>query len=620
MHHRSHLRSRLFSTLFALGIFIASHAAQAGVILVGDSSPDGDGAPAFACGDAANPCDTIQNGISVATPGDTLQIAAGNFTENVVVDKPLTLQGAGVGQTNLFPSLSNPNCNSGSLCGGAASSVVLVQANDVVVRDLAVDGDNPASTSGIVVGGADIDARNGIIVNFLVGNFNNLEVGNVAVRNVFLRGIQVSDGSGFNIHDNTVDNVQGSSASISIFLTSASGIARQNSVSHCNDAIASNYSSGIQFLDNQVSNCSTGLHTDNAGGAGGTPPVDLIQGNTVQDCVGPMGATYGISVFVPSEAVQVKKNTIKKCDVGLGLFGQAEGLGSPVYPEFSSNDLQDNDTGVVVTTNSNFSNVTYSTNVHGLFTSNNIVNSKTHGFFFEAQVLTDPISLPLVASTGTFSVDVKASFNRIVGSGTAGAVTNPAQLGDYTVSMENNWWGCNAGPNDAAGACDAVQGSAIDFDPWLVLELGANPGSIAKGDTSNLQIDLTKNSQGMDTSSAGKLPDGVTVSFAVDLGSIAAPGTVGTGSGIANAIYQANGGAGLATATATVDGQTVSAPIQVQDKNPPPTTPSGSGPSGVNAIEGSGCSLQTAAPWSFSLWGSALLCGFLGLALRLRRR
>ena len=70
------------------------------------------------------------------------------------------------------PGISNPVCEPGSLCGGTASNVILVEANNVTISKLTVEGDNPGLTSGVTAGGKDIDARNGIITNHVAGKFN----------------------------------------------------------------------------------------------------------------------------------------------------------------------------------------------------------------------------------------------------------------------------------------------------------------------------------------------------------------------------------------------------------------------------------------------------------------
>src|SRR4051812_2140350 len=85
----------------------------------------------------------IQAAINAASPGDTITVAAGKYYENVTVDRPLTLQGSGDG-TVVYPATSAPNpCAGSSLCGGLASNIVLVQAGNVTISNMRLEGDNP---------------------------------------------------------------------------------------------------------------------------------------------------------------------------------------------------------------------------------------------------------------------------------------------------------------------------------------------------------------------------------------------------------------------------------------------------------------------------------------------
>lgn len=141
---------------------------------------------------------SIGAAIGAAIASDTVAIGPGTFVENVIVTKALTLDGAGssgASLTTIVPALSGPTCTSGtgSICTGG-SNVILVQADDVTIRDIVVDGDNPALTSGIVSDGADLDARNGIIEDYSLGAFHRLTVAGVVVRNIYLRGIYAASG------------------------------------------------------------------------------------------------------------------------------------------------------------------------------------------------------------------------------------------------------------------------------------------------------------------------------------------------------------------------------------------------------------------------------------------
>lgn len=592
--------------LLALAFTLFSFpSARAATVLVGDPSPDGDGAPTLACGDAANPCDSIQNGVDVANPADTLQIAAGTYVENVVIAKPLALQGAGQGATILVPAQSAPNpCGDSSLCGGAASTVILVRSDSVKILDLAIDGNNPALTSGVSVGGIDVEARNGISTDNVAGSFNGLEVGRVAVRNIFLRGIQSSGGSDVHFHDNLVENVRGDASSIAIFNRVGAGLIENNQVRDCNDGIASNWSNGNVFRNNRVERCSSGLHTDNAGGNGGNPPADRIEGNSV-DCQDPSADGYGIFVFVPYQAVEVRDNVVTACAVGAAVFGQAEGLATAVYPEFAANRLENNRIGAVVTTNSNWGGNAYSTSAKAIFSANNLLNNSEQAFYFESQ--------------NGFALDVKGHFNRIYGSGGAGAALNGNETGTYAVDLENNWWGCNAGPGDAAASCDQAPAS-VDFDPWLTLSFGADPTQLPLGGSSTLLAHLQRNSAGQDLGSSASLLDGPALLFATDLGSLSASNVALAGSQAADS-FSADGGAGTAHVSVTFDGQTLSQAIEVTepiDQTPVvPNNPStGAAPTGL--VEGGGCSLQRSAG-SSPIWAIGL-AAFALAGLGRRRR
>ena len=242
---------------------------------------------------------SIQAAIEAATPGATITIGAGNYTENVVVDKSVTLQGSGV-HTVIYPGASNPVCSPGSLCEGAASSIILVQADNVTITKVKLEGDNPALSSGVVRGGKDIDARNGIITNHTLGTFNNLTVSKVVIADIYLRGVYASSGGSFNFNHDTVENVQGEEASIAMFNFEGTGVMSHNKVVSANDAISANWSKGTQFLDNKVSKSGSGIHTDNNGGSGGT--TDSISGNKISECT---KDGYGIFVFAPYVSANV---------------------------------------------------------------------------------------------------------------------------------------------------------------------------------------------------------------------------------------------------------------------------------------------------------------------------
>ncbi len=396
---------------------------------------------------------SIQRGVDAASNGFTVNVGPGVFTDNVTINKSVTVTGQGQAVTKIVPAVSNPNCGGsggGSICAaGGNSNVFLVQANNVTITQLSVDGDNPSLTSGTVAGGVDVDARNGIITDHTTGVYNNLNVNNVTLKNIFLRGIYASSGGTFSFTNNTVENVQGNTSSIGMFNFGGSGVFMNNTVSNTNDAIASNWSKGSTYTGNIVTNSASGIHTDNNGGQGGV--ADLIQNNQVSNS---KVNGYGIWVFAPYLAVTVRDNLVTNVDVGLASAGQQ----STVTTLFSGNTVDGqnkaNSTGVYVTTSLfGFG----SANTSSLFQFNYIRNN-ADGFYLESEA--------------GYNMVIEADNNSITGN-TNSQVTQAITGGSVAANMECNWWGTNSSAAIAAGI---VNGAGVDYNPRLTNGIDVAPG------------------------------------------------------------------------------------------------------------------------------------------------
>jgi len=483
---------------------------------------------------------TIAAAITAATDGDTVLLSAGTYQENVVIDKEITLQGVDRDTVIIQPSFVGANTGGGSL-GAGVSNVVLVQSDNVTIATLTVDGDNPLLTSGEVFGGADIDARNGIITDHTTGLYDNLTVMGCLAKNIWLRGIYASSGGSFLFEGDEVFNVQADLQSIGMFNFYGSGVFLNNLVYDCNDAIASNWSSGTLYDGNEVYNSGSGIHTDNNGGVGGY--ADTIQNNFVHDSA---VNGYGIWVFVPYFPVLVQNNIVTNVDVGMACA--AHGGTGVVTPVFSGNTIDGvfrlNSTGLYVTTNE----FGFGSNAVDIIFYENTITRNTDGVYLEAEA--------------GFTLSATASFNRIVDNA-SNALDALDPGGTYAGSWQHNWWGCNNGPT-----CASVS-VVVDATPWLVLDSISTDAQLASGAITDVTAHILYDSDGADTRSSGRVPS-VPVSFLGTLGSVL-PTSATLSSGSASTQFTAGFTGGFASIVSSVDSASAEILVEVISPTATPT-------------------------------------------------
>jgi nitrous oxidase accessory protein NosD len=430
------MKKRAIRLMLVCGVFVASLTAASAALAAKTVCATG-------CSSTS-----IQSAINAASAGATITIGPGSYSENVVVNKEVTLQGSG-NSTVIYPATSNPACGGGSLCGGTASNIILVEASGVTITKLRLEGDNPALTSGVVVGGKDIDARNGIITNHEAGTYNNLTVSKVKVSDVYLRGMYASSGGTFDFNHDTIENVQAEEASIAMFAFGGSGVMSHNKVTNANDAISANHSTGTQFLDNTISKSGSGVHTDNNGDSGGS--ADLIEGNKISAC---NTNGYGIFVFVPYLSATVKANKVKGCYIGLAEFGSGvSGQGAT----FSENKVDG--TGASTTDPAGTYGAYVTTDQLGFAFGDATATLSGDSFTHSGTGVLVTQSEPTPGQSAGGQATVTASGNTIHDNATGAN----GEVGT-TVNAQNNWWGCPTGPN--TGRCDTAV-DTVAYTPWL---------------------------------------------------------------------------------------------------------------------------------------------------------
>jgi parallel beta-helix repeat protein len=215
---------------------------------------------------------TIQEAINASVAGDVIQVTPGTYEEDLIVNVSVTIEGIAGGTVTIYPATSNVGSGVGGQIDTTTQSCI-IEAHDVTLRDLVFNGNNPNLS-------ADIDARNGIIANYLNGPWDRLTVEDCNVRNIWLRAIYCSLGTGHLIRNNTVRNAKAMALESSgIMLWAANGVVENNVVKKCSIGITNHNSSSGDIFNNTVSDCDLGVLTNGSNG----PTV--VYNNSFTDCV-----------------------------------------------------------------------------------------------------------------------------------------------------------------------------------------------------------------------------------------------------------------------------------------------------------------------------------------------
>jgi hypothetical protein len=312
---------------------------------------------------------------------------------------------------------------------------------------------------------------------------------------------------------------------------------------------------GFRLTDNEIVNgaTATGLFSDGNRNVGISPTrAPLVAGNLIHNNT--TGANLGTRSF---EDALIRDNTFSEANF--------DGLqGGMLRTVITGNRFVGNGrSGLALTS---FGNINVDRGAQ---------NSEVTGNLFSGNT-TEAIFLSATQPPGTISTN-EIHFNRIVGT------TGITYSGNESIDAENNWWGCNEGPGSPGCASIGGTSTTVDFNPWLTLGVTAVPGSVPFGGGSQITADLTRNSDGA-VAGAG-FPDGASVAFATDLGSVLNP--VPTSGGQAISTFTAGTTAGTATVSAALDNELVTTPVTVQaGETPPDPTPDPDPVACENAIRG----------------------------------
>ncbi|MGH2958883.1 MAG: hypothetical protein ACRDKE_04715 [Solirubrobacterales bacterium] len=490
---------------FAFGV----GGAQAATVHVETSGSDDS-----ACGASSAPCETVAQGVTNASSGDTVSIGSGTFSvTNINIGaKDLEITGASRSST-ILDGENSTNLSSGGMLRFAGTGTTTATVRDLTMRNAG----RPAS------GGVHI----AIFAVPPVGSAVNLTVSSVTVR-----GSNDTDSAIYSFHNAgtlDVDHLDaGDIAGNAILLerhTGAATISRSKIVTTNSDTaiFAMNYSeptpvTGKLTIAQNVIDASNAVGISS--GLGSAPAVPFNAGVEISNnLLRPDSATTNlISASNASPDAGGGAGDIRNLKIadnradGVGVGTGIRILGKITTPRIKSNHLRKFAVGV------------------------NVVNG----------------------AAGDGATGAVVTQNRLVNN-SVGLSNEAAEM----VNAANNWWGCNAGPG--LPGCNPVAGGATT-SPNVVLTLSANPMAPAAGGGSYVTPSVATNSLGQPVTEVFR--NGVPVQSTATGGS-ALPPAAPLIEGVADVSFLSSASTGRSVSS-TIDNQTVTLAFDDAPTPPPP--------------------------------------------------
>jgi hypothetical protein len=450
-------------TLAVCALVFGGRALAASTLYV---NPDG------LCG-GNSPCfTTIQAAVNAAAAGDTINVAAGTYVENVNVNKALTLLGPNaninpntgtrVAEAVIVPATSDPLNPS-----FAGPITVYLSASGVTFKGFTVDGDNPSLTSGVVFNGSDVDAEFGVYgdgsanLDAVVEHNIVKNVGEIAVwLNTF--GIGGSRNANSRMNANKVDNVLG-----------AFGQALRIS----DDAWA-------DVTRNVVTRSRVGIVIENFSGNVTTHPASQIAENSLSTFR--IGIRHNLHYVYANPGFTITRNSVSaysqspmppQVTTPTAWQGiRVESVQQTVAVDVIDNEVDGNratlqGAGYTRIEGLNVTNAA-ATSPNIRFRLNNVTDN-IRGVFHETPAVPTLTCNNITGNTSGIVVDANATNglvannNNIVGNPTIGVQNNNGAL---NVNAQSNWWGAANGPGPVGpGSGDKVS-TNVDYSNWLTAE------------------------------------------------------------------------------------------------------------------------------------------------------
>ncbi len=298
---------------------------------------------------------------------------------------------------------------------------------------------------------------------------------------------------------------------------------------------------------------------------------NLLSGNIVKN------NTYSGIIFADSNYNTIKSNDASKNPRGIRLTNShyntlddntlknipnyAIGLERSNNNNIQNNDLMGNQYGMYIgiigsvtgsSNNNLIQNNTLIVNQRGIYLHNSTGNFLTGNILIQNQY-----------GIQLYNSSANINFNIIIEPSIYGLYST----GNRTVNASNNWWGTNNPTVSSSTGSDIyIASGTVNYNPWIVLNVTAVPTVVSNGE-STINVDLTRNNQGGDTSSQGHIPNGLIVNLSTNLGSVTGSVSINKGKATAK-FYRLTSTSGTATIKTTLNKQTVQTSINIDTTAP----------------------------------------------------
>ncbi|MEJ2555408.1 MAG: right-handed parallel beta-helix repeat-containing protein [Anaerolineae bacterium] len=465
---------------------------------------------------------TIQSAIDDADTldGHTLLATSGTYTENVTIDKGITLRGEGMGSTIIYPAVSD--VGSPDPPSFQASQVIVVEANNVSIEYLTVDGNNPTISSGVTINGVDVDARNGIIQDYNTGVWDGLVVHDVEVANCYLRGIYAVPPGGQALHgvafyDNVVRNVAGlHDDSVGILARgSINAVLRDNRVEDTMRGVGCFAGSSCLVQGNVITDAlDSGIYVSwNLDAYYTITGTTLVTGNQVT------GGWMGLEIYYQDNPLTVTHNVVDDAIVGVDVGGRTantliagnriDGSGVPTATGIVVETWGhgDTDAGTAATLHGN--DIYHTQRGLALLSGSGLAITAT----LEGNLISDTLSSSVVI-TGPGSIDLTLGDSLAAANtfrGHHGYLVQLIDAADDVPARFNDWGVTDLGGIEAS-IYHQVDDAALGEVNYYDIGAGADPASVP-ADGSSFAV-VTGTLSGLYD------PAGNTVTFSTSLGSV----------------------------------------------------------------------------------------------------